>query len=180
MLLNYLLFISNDLFFSKCTLSAQPSHVCYQQLMIWTAKFNLEEFVRWGQNYCREFGKKSLMIMLQTSKNEYSKVHRKTDTDSLFLSLTPIYSPCLLPSVFKTLGPLREIYCGLTGFLKSFLAPPSTIAKYGTPPHSKLSAYCLWCDLAMWKVAAEHQGRVESLVSTATRKLVRTSKAYAV
>lgn len=138
-----------------------------------------------GQNYCREFGKRSLMIMLQTSKNENSKVHsqavlnthRKTDTDSLFLSLTPIYSPCLPTSVPETLGPLREIYYGL---FEVFSASPPTTAKYGPPPHSKLSAYYHWCDLAMWKVAAEHQGRVESLELAAMRKLVGTSKAYVV
>lgn len=125
--MNYLLFISNDPFFPSvhfrhshpmCATSGwwfgQPSST-------WTS------LRVGGQNYCREFGKRSLMIMLQTSKNEYSKVyskvvlntHRKTYTDSLFLSLTRIYSPCLPPSVPETLGPLTEIYCGPSGFLKS-------------------------------------------------------------
>lgn len=128
MLLNYLLFISNDLFFPS--VHFQHSHPMCASSGWWFEQPSSTWTSLWGggQNYCREFGKRSLMIMLQTSKNEYSKVHRqavlnthrKTDTDSLFLSLTPIYSPCLPPSVPETLGPLREIYYGPSGFLKSF------------------------------------------------------------
>lgn len=52
----------------------------YQRQMIWTAKFNLDEFVRGNarllvQNYCRGLGKRSLMIVLLTSKNKYTKVN---------------------------------------------------------------------------------------------------------
>lgn len=104
------------------------------------------------------------MIMLQTSKNEYSKVHsqavlnthRKTDTDSLFLSLTLIYFTCLPP--FLKHWVRCEIYVLWAQWLfEVFSASPPTIAKYGPPPHSKLSAYYLWCDLTMWKEATEHQ-----------------------
>lgn len=52
----------------------------YPGQMIWTAKFNLDEFVRGTaqqpvQNYCRGLGKRSLMIALLTSKNKYTKVN---------------------------------------------------------------------------------------------------------
>lgn len=55
----------------------------YQQQMKWAAKFNLDKCARRGggnaqlpvQNYCRVLGKISLMIVLLTSKNTYTKVN---------------------------------------------------------------------------------------------------------
>lgn len=79
-LLNNLLFIPNVLFFQVYTFSLGIPCERYQWQMTWIAKFNLDKFVRGNvclvvQNYCRGLGERSLMIMLLTSKNKYTKVN---------------------------------------------------------------------------------------------------------
>lgn len=132
MLLNYLLFISNDLFFFFFfqVYTFNTAIPC-----VLPAADDLDSQVQLGrvcevgrQNYCREFGKRSLMIMLQTSKNEYSKVHSQASIKHPQKERHRLSPPLPHTHLLSTssslclwnIGPLREIYYGPSGFLKSF------------------------------------------------------------